>query len=1241
MSYLFERQKREVLLTPKVPFEISLFQTVLNGLIEEKIISSTRYFDIEKYAGDEFIDVLIQQDSKFFLELLTDEQQEILIVHLFLQWKGEEALNLIETRGKESISRDVLNDRIFPYFKKNFATSNQIFFRLVKLLSTYPKFYSESYEWVFPMVRSTILSLLETTTEYAAIRDIITEFFPKWEKEIALLTVEVLEWKRDIIKHDIQLFTHPHIQEILSSLSSYLKLLDAKWVDALILWEIIEIIELTWKTLKYAKLSDIYEIKSKVRGRLCELGKFDEVEVFLEATGDIQYYKWSLLQQKFNYFLKQKKKEESQKTLHDIFQHYEFTEGNITEKVEEASRQIKWHTRLESYETLAEILLNKVLFEATFGREESAKQYMSTLADLVRRISIPCDTELIEKIQKYHNWEKDHGINRYEKRCLWHLKRRRLRVKRDIKTHMFNLGFEHLLPKTEGWRDSIQSTQTLEEKYEAKQKRREERGKQRESQIEESNKKYWENEDQRATEVVESLLSQEHNNTTNILDNFFKEYSSDFGWSIRRAWNASNILIERVPQLYPQVLNWLLSRTFTQLQIGYDHSGNIEVRGEDYPYITKFFLFWFEKELITATDVYKLAEAGKRYLQNRRGSYTESQFYEFLLFPLIKILCEAWKLQEAWQVFYSVYENKEKHSDEQVSQKILWFFYSFLKNTHWFQFLESQEFNPQLDIKQQILFYNSKIEIALASKNEEEYEINRKQLQQLFLSDAEVLLFINLLNTGTVRSHHQKKEELMSIHSSTYISERVRRRIVQVMIAQKVPDLETIHEIVGKEIPYRFARLYFQQLASTWLISSDVLPLISKDSIQHIKTIFMKHRNQFNTVVKVLKEYTSGDWFIRQKNELEEKDWEGMQTLLKYVELLNYEVFIRMKEIWYDEEKIQEYICILTELTRRGFKNYLSVFQEIRREKDSFSSEVDIYELEIAHYESKILEKFIFSVNEKAKSLNRRLLIVPNLSYGYLPVSLIYRTLLKDSNIDILFWVKVGSSESHNNEQVFIPDLFWSEIEGILNNQPIILVVDGTQHIVPRDWAWQGSRYPDAYQWYLNQIIVMNQAYEIDWGLSIERYWKSQDSIESLLSGGRIKETLKRFKEIVRKKIETPYEFWLWNTNEDVLAIRSNREEVANLGSIDVEDIKWPTVIFCNVGVEHDKLPTHLKHERYKHTPAYFDDSGKIIQFDIIHNGSKWQTINPLERVFTEKVLKSETESIPMGLHSQIKIKSA
>ena len=274
------------------------------------------------------------------------------------------------------------------------------------------------------------------------------------------------------------------------------------------------------------------------------------------------------------------------------------------------------------------------------------------------------------------------------------------------------------------------------------------------------------------------------------------------------------------------------------------------------------------------------------------------------------------------------------------------------------------------------------------------------------------------------------------------------------------------------------------------------------------------------------------------------------------------------------------------------FTDYLTIFDRQDGTDELSLSDKDRFEIDCVAHEATLLRDYVLAVKERADKLGRDVVVVPNLSYGYLPVSPLVEE-LEEAGIDTIIGVKIGSTESHSNREVLNSRLFKGHRTEVANKQPVVIVVDGTYNLVTTNNRNATARYPDAHQGYLNQVIALNEAM----GFTDEDYshvGKSSDDVSRL----RVTEEFKRAVDvysgvIIGDRPRQPYQFQLWNTAGMELAVRGNREIAITVKPYDGK-VEGPAMIFCNVGVLDEQVPEEIK-ARFEgqHKPAYFDDSGK------------------------------------------------
>ena len=331
-----------------------------------------------------------------------------------------------------------------------------------------------------------------------------------------------------------------------------------------------------------------------------------------------------------------------------------------------------------------------------------------------------------------------------------------------------------------------------------------------------------------------------------------------------------------------------------------------------------------------------------------------------------------------------------------------------------------------------------------------------------------------------------------------------------------------------------------------------------------------------------------------------------------------------------DHEKVKRHVK-----NHFTFDEYIQIFD--RKPVDEQFSERDQFEISCVAYEATLLADFIGRVNEQARAQHRPVWVVPNLSYGYLPVAPLVEECAAQG-IESIIGVKVGSTESHSTPTVLNSRLFKGYRQRMMDEQPIIIVTDGTQHLVSRDDEHKSARYPDAHQGYLNQVIALNDAAGFT-DIDYSTVGKTNDDVARLRNTEEFKRLVTVYRGVASDHPRRPYSFNLWNTAGLELAVRGNREETAIVPTTDPATIDGPAVIFCNIGVLDEQIPEDIaRPSETKHTPAYFDDSGKIINFDFSYDRFGVRYLNRLETAVREAYAQRKnqppsvsvpTESIP------------
>ena len=249
----------------------------------------------------------------------------------------------------------------------------------------------------------------------------------------------------------------------------------------------------------------------------------------------------------------------------------------------------------------------------------------------------------------------------------------------------------------------------------------------------------------------------------------------------------------------------------------------------------------------------------------------------------------------------------------------------------------------------------------------------------------------------------------------------------------------------------------------------------------------------------------------------------------------------------------------------------------------------------MAVYEAYRLLEFIVAVKNKADKLARPVWIVPNLTYGKFAVGPILDELGK-LNIEV-HYAKVGSTGAHEHPEYVVKNLFTDDVYlRILKERPVLIVVDGTQHLMPRPEEGKSSRYPDAYVGYRNFAVALNEV------ISEKKEDKFLDKVHitknffSTLHQNSEYTSLVHTLDKLNAGLDQPmlfYKLGFWNPAGMPLVVREARKEVQKVTPFNPEDLDSPALIFINSPLLDEDVPADIKQWaglQQSHVPAYFDD---------------------------------------------------
>ncbi|MDE2027930.1 MAG: hypothetical protein KGJ11_05275, partial [Candidatus Omnitrophica bacterium] len=279
------------------------------------------------------------------------------------------------------------------------------------------------------------------------------------------------------------------------------------------------------------------------------------------------------------------------------------------------------------------------------------------------------------------------------------------------------------------------------------------------------------------------------------------------------------------------------------------------------------------------------------------------------------------------------------------------------------------------------------------------------------------------------------------------------------------------------------------------------------------------------------------------------------------------------------------------------YENYQSLIQQFRSHSESSSGlpSQERAEVKLAVYEAYRLLDFVVAVKDQADKIRRPVWVIPNLTYGKFAVSPILDELGK-LNIEV-HYAKVGSTGAHEHPEYTVPGLFTDDVYfRILKERPILIVVDGTQHLMPRPEEGKSSRYPDAYVGYRNLATALDEA--ISDGRQekfLDKVHISKDFLNTLHHNDDYTGLVRKLEKL-NTTLDQPqilYKLGFWNPAGLPLVIREARKEVQKVSVFNPKDLDSPTLLFINSPLLDEDLPADIKKWaglEEAHIPAYFDD---------------------------------------------------
>ncbi len=282
----------------------------------------------------------------------------------------------------------------------------------------------------------------------------------------------------------------------------------------------------------------------------------------------------------------------------------------------------------------------------------------------------------------------------------------------------------------------------------------------------------------------------------------------------------------------------------------------------------------------------------------------------------------------------------------------------------------------------------------------------------------------------------------------------------------------------------------------------------------------------------------------------------------------------------------------VSQLYNKGlfYEDYIKLIKDSAKAGKKAGREEEA-ELIYAAYEAKKLKEFVDEIRIQAAGLGREVWVVPNLRYGRFAAAFIEGDLRLD-DVEIVF-AKIGSSDTHTNPYYVDPRFLRTQvIQRLVNERPVVIVVDGSEHL---------ERYPDAHKGYLNLAIALNDVFTQE---DVSQYASLVGREKGFINSLKREPAFKALREIIQRAYErlsrrdnALYRFYFWTPRGVALTVRERRHvAIDNPLPMKKEDLKGPAFIFANTVLLDKDIPSEIKEKTggIKHRAAFFDDNDAV-----------------------------------------------
>ena len=619
--------------------------------------------------------------------------------------------------------------------------------------------------------------------------------------------------------------------------------------------------------------------EGKVWGWLIAEEKFGQAWEFVEVM-DSYSGKRDVSRARLNYATAYGDEEEHRQALDILLR---VKDEEVARLIEHASKiddeesiptQAEKYERVRYYALRSEQDAEQAIFELKHGSAEAAQVYIDRMIATVERIGVPPVEDC--PIQHRKTLRKD-----------------KLHQKRVLREHFLRAGFLDKLPCKDGWSDAIHVT--LAQKYAVRKKkwvvREEQQGQAR--QEKEANDGVWErkkNEERNA--AIREALEVGPDEAIAVLKEQIGHRCTDTG-----DWARGAMILEAAPDRFKGLVKILSKGYFKRSYIveweRYSHDG-----------LAEFYMVGQRLGIVGDNDWDQLIRNWyrARFLPDNRRPMPHKG-----VVAMVGAFLREGAWDEAIKYFDKAQEGQDGEGDILQRRTYMECMAHFIR--HAAANMEegvsgaeaafrAGDLPEQAPRQQQIEYWNSRVECALAQKDDGEYGLAYDELLSLLDDPASVRLWTSLMALGSLRTPHQKKDVCLGAHALHRECQQARWRIVSAMIDHEIPGAEAMADVKSKETPDRVTILFLRKLIQKGVLHKHTSEYLTSEYLPYLRRMLSQHQNQFNTAMETIqRDLEENSPRYGGKARLDVDQWPGVVTLLDSVRVITPGIYAEAKSL--------------------------------------------------------------------------------------------------------------------------------------------------------------------------------------------------------------------------------------------------------------------------------------------------------------------------------------------------------